>query len=43
MPVAKAVTQHFLKIRYNGGKNNGGFYKTVIAHKLFVPQKAISR
>ncbi len=38
MPVAKAVTQHFLKIQYNEGKSNGGFYKTVI-----VPGKAISR
>jgi hypothetical protein len=36
MPVAKGVTQHLKKIWYNGGKNNGGFYKTVIAHKNFL-------
>jgi hypothetical protein len=36
MPVAKGVTQHFFKIWYNGGKNNGGFNKTVIAHKNFL-------
>jgi hypothetical protein len=44
MPVAKAVTQHLKKIRYSGGKNNGGFYKIVIAHKNFLgARKAISR
>ncbi len=36
MPVAKGVTQHLKKIWYNEGKNNGGFHKTVIAHKNFL-------